>query len=129
MKRAFFFVILGLLAVLVVGCSSGGSDPAAVIEAYNTALVTGNNAQSAALSCADWEESAGAEGASFEGVEVKLEGMACSLVSEDGNRAVVTCDGSFVFSYAGGEDEEISLDRRNYVLAFEGGEWRMCGYE
>ena len=129
MKHFLVLISVSLLAVIIAGCSSGGSDPAAVVEAYNTALVEGDNVQSVALSCATWEESAGAEGASFEGVEVRLDGMTCSLVSEDGEQAVVSCEGNFVFSYAGGEDEEIPLNRRNYVLAFEGGEWRMCGYE
>lgn len=129
MRRFAFFIFLSILALLLVSCGSGGSDPAAVIEAYNTALVEGDNAQSVTLSCASWEEMAGAEGASFEGVEVRLEGMTCSVVSESDDAAVVSCEGDFVFSYAGGEDESIPLNRRNYVLALEGGEWRMCGYE
>lgn len=129
MKRVILFSILGIFIFFAAGCSSGGSDPSAVIEAYMTSLVEGDNAKSVALSCAAWEENAGAEGASFEGVEVALDGMACSTVSDDGSSAVVSCEGDIVFSYAGGEDEVIPLNRRNYALSFEGGEWRMCGYE
>jgi ethanolamine utilization protein EutQ (cupin superfamily) len=129
MKKFLLFSILGILVMLGVGCSSGGDDPSAVIEAYMTSLIEGDNAKSVALSCAAWEENAGAEGASFEGVEVVLDGMMCSTLSEDDSSAVVSCEGDIVFSYAGGEDEVIPLNRRNYALAFEGGEWRMCGYE
>jgi len=129
MKRIVLFVILGMLVMIAAGCGDGGSDPSTVIESYLTSLIEGDNAKSVSLSCAAWEETAGAEGASFEGVEARLEGMACSTVSEDGSTAVVACEGDIVFSYAGGEDEVRPLNLRNYALAFEGGEWRMCGYE
>jgi hypothetical protein len=122
------FVYIVLLHILV-GCGSSVGAPGAVIEGYLTALVELDNAKSVNLSCAAWEENARAEGASFEGVDVAIEGMKCSVVSEEGGKAVVSCDGEIVFSYAGGEDEKIPLSRRNYVLALEGGEWRMCGYE
>lgn len=129
MKIQEGFLLVGLILILLTSCASGSGDPDAVIEQYLTALVEGDNALSVNLSCSSWEENARAEGASFEGVEVALDGMSCSTVSEDGNIAVVFCNGDIVFSYAGGEDEVIPLSRRNYALKLEGGEWRMCGYE
>lgn len=129
MKRIVLFAVMGILVLFAVSCGGGGSDPDAVIEAYLTSLIEGDNVKSISLSCAAWEETAGAEGASFEGVEAVLDGMVCTTISEDGSTAVVACEGDIVFSYAGGEDEIRPLNLRNYVLANEGGEWRMCGYE
>ena len=129
MNFRFRMFLEGGLLILLVACSSGTGAPEVVIENYLTALVEGDNVRSANLACANWEETARAEGASFEGVEVALEDMACRTISEDGTSAVVSCDGAFVFSYAGGEDEMRPLDVTNYVLRFESGEWRMCGYE
>jgi hypothetical protein len=126
--RLRLFLVGGLL-IFLAACTSSAGAPEFVIENYLTALVEGDNVRSANLSCADWEETARAEGASFEGVEVVLEDMACRTISENGTSAVVSCDGAFVFSYAGGEDEIRPLDVTNYVLRFESGEWRMCGYE
>ena len=128
-KKNLLVLLFVLLVFVISACGSASNTPDAVIEAYLTALVSGDNAAAVNLSCAAWEENANAEGASFEGVEVALEGMNCSVLSEDGANATVACEGEIVFSYAGGEDELIPLSRRNYSLSFEAGEWRMCGYE
>jgi len=118
-----FFITAGLVA-----CSQSDA-PARVVEDYFTALVEKDDVLAVNLSCLEWEEIAKAEGASFEGVEVILESASCVVVEEDGKSATVTCSGKFVFSYAGGEVEEIGLDRRDYFVVFEGGDWRMCGYK
>ena len=126
----FRILLLVILTVTILtACSSGGSSPDAVIEGYLTALVAGDNPEAVNLSCAAWEENANAEGASFEGVEVQLEDMECTVLSEDGQTASVSCEGNIVFSYAGGEDEVIPLNRRDFSLIHEAGEWRMCGYK
>jgi hypothetical protein len=130
MKKLFIpALLLALTAIMLTACGAKGPGPEVVVEEYLTALVNLDNAQAVNLSCAAWEENANAEGASFEGVEVALEEMECSVISEDGTTATVGCEGNIVFSYAGGEDEFIPLSRRNFSLTYEAGEWRMCGYE
>ncbi len=127
MFRRLLFVF-GFITMVLAACSQPNS-PAIVVENYLTALAAKDDISAVNLSCAAWEESAKAEGAAFEGVEVTLEDASCSVVSEDRQNAIVSCTGRFRFSYAGGEDEEIGLDRREYFVQLEGGEWRMCGYQ
>lgn len=122
-------ILFIIITALVITACSAGTPPDTVIENYLTALVNGDNPQAVSLSCAAWEENANAEGASFEGVEVRLDEMDCTTIELGDSNASVTCEGYIVFSYAGGEDEVIPLSRRDYSLALEGGEWRMCGYE
>ena len=121
-------LVFGFISIFFVACSTSIS-PADVVENYLTALVAKDDILAVNLSCTAWESSAKADGAAFEGVEVTLENPSCSVISEDGQQAVVSCTGRFLFSYAGGEEEEIGLDRRDYLVVFEGGEWRMCGYQ
>ncbi len=128
MFRKGLVLIMFLITVGLVACSQS-DPPSRVVEDYLTALVEKDDVLAVNLSCLEWEESAKAEGASFEGVEVILENASCVVVEQDDQSATVTCSGKFVFSYAGGEDEEIGLDRRDYFVVFEGGDWRMCGYK
>jgi hypothetical protein len=128
MFRKGLVLIIFLLTVGSVACSQS-DPPSRVVEDYLNALVEKDDVLAVNLSCLEWEKSAKAEGASFEGVEVILDSASCVVVEEDGQSATVTCTGKFVFSYAGGEVEEIGLDRRDYFVVFEGGEWRMCGYK
>lgn len=128
MKNIYLIVILiGLFAL--GGCGQAGSGATGVIEGYLTALVEEDTVQAVSLSCAAWEESALAEGAAFAGVEVELVDPACSLVEESDDQAVVACAGSFQFTYAGGEQQELDLSNRQYLLKLEAGEWKMCGYK
>jgi hypothetical protein len=53
--------------------------------------------------------------------------MVCTKAGDEGTSARVTCAGKIVATY-GNENQEIPLDRRAYLAAQEGGEWRMCGY-
>lgn len=120
-----------LLMVLTLALSSCGvpNSPSDIIEEYIDAMVAKNDILTVNLSCVAWEENAKAEGAGFEGVEVSLEDVACLVMDETSDSASVSCTGKFIFQYAGGEIEEIDLDRRNYSLVQESGEWKMCGYE
>ena len=122
------FVVLGFVTISFAACSQPTS-PADVVENYFESFVAKDDILAVNLSCAAWESTAKAEGAAFEGVEVMLEDASCSVISEDGKQAVVSCTGRFLFSYAEGEEKEIGLDRRDYVVILEGGEWRMCGYQ
>lgn len=126
LKKITFVAIFTLL---VLSACAQAASPADVVEQYLAALVAKDDIKAVTLSCAAWEENARADGASFEGVEVTLEDAACTVKSEDGQSAVVSCTGRFRFSYAGEEEEEIGLDRRDYLVVLEGGDWRMCGYQ
>ena len=127
MFQKVFFVVA--LILLVMTACAPSSSPSKVVEQYLAALVAKDDVRAVNLSCIAWEESAKADGASFEGVEVTLEDAACSVISGDEQIADVSCSGRFLFRYAGGEEEEIGLDRRDYLVVLEGGDWRMCGYK
>lgn len=130
MKRKTIMILISVTGlVLGLAACSQAVDPGVVVEQYFAALVATDDVQAVTLSCVEWEQNAKAEGASFEGVEVALEDPNCSLIEEDGDTGTVACTGKIVFSYAGGENEEIGLDVRNYIVALEGGEWKMCGYK
>ena len=124
-----FILIVSLGVLLLAACSQGSGSPDTVVEAYLAALVAKDDVSAVNLSCSAWEANAEVEGAAFEGVEVTLESMACTVVEENGDSATVSCEGKIVFSYAGGENEEIDLSSRQYSVVLEGGEWRMCGYQ
>lgn len=128
-SKTQLFIVLSLSLFLLAACSQGGGSPAAVVEEYLTALVARDDVAAVNLSCADWEANAEVEGAAFEGVEVTLQDVACTVVEDSGDNATVSCTGLIVFSYAGGENEQIDLSSRNYSVVLEGGEWRMCGYK
>lgn len=117
-----FFLIL-----LLASCSAGGSAPKA-IEAYLGALVNGDQLQALNNSCAAWESQAKAEAASFEAVEARLEGVTCSLVEGGESEGVVECQGLILATY-GAEQQELKLQGRSYIVTFEAGDWRMCGYQ
>lgn len=123
-------LIIGMILIVILlgltACSAPDS-PSDVVENYLVAMVAKDDILTVNLSCIAWEENAKAEGAGFQGVEVSLENAACIVVDENGDRAIVSCSGKFVFQYAGGEVDEIDLSRRNYSVVKEAGEWKMCG--
>lgn len=131
MKYLKYFIVwiaLISLALFFTGCKEQNT-PQAAIEAYLKALVAKDVTQAVNTSCAEWEEQALAEGAAFEGVTVKLEGLACRVMdSEEKSSVYVVCDGKFVYSYAGGEKMESDLTGRVFLAKQEGNQWRMCGY-
>jgi hypothetical protein len=121
-------LITGFILLVLSACVQTSS-PAGVVEKYLAAVAAKDDIKTVNLSCAGWEANAKADGASFEGVEVTLEDPVCTVKSEDGQSAVVGCTGRFRFTYAGGEEQEISLDQRDYLVVLEGGDWRMCGLQ
>ncbi|MCH7588495.1 MAG: hypothetical protein IIC78_10785 [Chloroflexi bacterium] len=119
--------LLFFLIPVLAACSAGPSASDA-IEAYLSALVEGDQLQALNNSCVDWESQAKAEAASFEAVEARLEGVSCSLVEGGENEGVVECAGSILATY-GAEVQELKLQGRSYIVTFEAGDWRMCGYQ
>lgn len=125
--RSGLFYLLAA-ALLAVSCSAERGDPAAAVERYLEALVSKDANQVVDASCAAWEEDAQRELDSFAAVETTLQDVSCSTVTETEEAASVTCTGAVVASY-NGEDQQLALEGRAYRVVYEGGEWRMCGYE
>lgn len=125
-KFALVFVLLSLTLILTA-CAGGGSGPEKATEAYLNALVTADADRMSTLSCADWEMNAQLELDSFQAVEATLDNMVCAQVGEDGETALVTCEGQIVTSY-NGEDTRIDLSGRTYEMTKAAGEWVVCGY-
>lgn len=115
-------LLLGVL-LLAAACAEE-SDPSAAISSYLQAWVAGDEAQLISLSCAEWEPQARIQSQSFAAAEVTLEGLTCQRSGEDGDAALVSCDGTIVMDY-NGEIREWELE--TYRAAQEGGEWRFCG--
>jgi hypothetical protein len=118
---------LAPLVGILAACQGGGSASQAV-ENYLQAVVEGDWIRAVSLSCAEWEEGARVEASSFEAVEAKLEGVSCSVETEQGEVHLVSCQGMILATY-GVEDQEMALEGRRYRVINEGGEWRMCGYQ
>jgi hypothetical protein len=115
-------LLLGVL-LLAAACAEE-SDPSTAISSYLQAWVAGDEAQLISLSCAEWEPQARIQAQSFAAAEVTLEGLTCQRSGEDGDDALVSCDGTIVMDY-NGEIREWELE--TYRAVQEGGEWRFCG--
>lgn len=127
MSKNLIFFIAFLLVFLLSACSSSAGSPDAAVEAYLQAVVATDAAAAVNASCAAWEQQAILESAAYEGVETRLENLACEVVSQDGDTAQVSCTGQIVYSYAGGEDQDDELGGRLFSVIVEGGEWKLCG--
>lgn len=116
-----------LLALILASCASENSAPQAV-QGYFEAVVAGDAVRAINLSCAEWEEQARTEAASFEAVDARLEDVSCSETGSEGPYTLVTCRGRILAVY-GGEQQELTLEGRMYRALREGGDWKMCGYQ
>jgi len=126
-KILFVLTITTLLVVGLSACASGDA-PAETIVLYHQALVDKDQERLINLSCTDWESSALQDLDSFVSVETTLVDVTCQTISEEDDRALVTCEGAISATYDG-EATEFPLSGRTYVVVNQGGEWRMCGYE
>lgn len=128
MPRRVVYRWIALVMVTIALSACGGRGTAAgAVEAYLQALITGDTTRVVNLSCPAWEEQAVTEAASFESVEVSLEGLACRDAGAEGESTLVSCAGKIVAVYDG-ENQEIDLAGRTYQATLVDGEWKMCGY-
>jgi len=125
--KAYLIITIILASLVISSCSASGS-PAETMEKYLQALAAKDEVSAVNHSCADWEEGALAEGASFMTVEVSLEDLQCQTDTETAGEATVSCTGKYIFSYDAGEDQELDLTGRVFKVIKESDEWRMCGY-
>ena len=120
---------LAMLVILALSACAGSGDlPAKTVELYYQALVEKDQVRLINYVCADYESQALLEFDSFTTVETTLPNLTCQSVSQDGDRAEVTCDGAISASYEG-EAREFSLAGVNYLVVKEGGDWRLCGIQ
>jgi hypothetical protein len=120
-------VLFTLVSILAVGCSGGSGDAASVTKAYLQALVDKNENTISDLSCADWESQAKLEVESMQSVKAELKNVSCKVSGTDGDKTLVSCQGSIQFTYTN-ESQQLDLSQRTYEMTKEGGEWRVCGY-
>jgi len=125
-KKSLLVVIPFIAMFLLSSCTASGPDKA--VAAFWQALVAKDVAQVSSLSCAAYEPEAQTTLESFNSVETKLEDLACTVSSQEGDTASVTCSGSIIATY-GAENMVIDLAARTYTAKIEGGDWRMCGAE
>ena len=131
MKNQKWFYLIGLVALLglaLSACAGGQDAPAQTVLLYQQALVDKNQEDLINYACADWESQALLELDSFVSVDTELVDATCQTISEDGDTALVTCDGSISASY-NGEAREFPLSGRTFIVVQDGGDWRLCGYE
>ena len=130
MRRLLFpLLLIVLVASVLAGCSSGGASaggPAQAVQSYLQALSSKDAAKLANLSCKTWESQATLELDSFQAVATTLSGVACKQTGTDGSNALVTCTGKILASY-NGEDQNLDLSGRTYLVTQQGGEWLVCG--
>jgi len=111
-----------LLILATYACSSGGGDPADIVEKYLTAKVNRDAGTVASLLCSEMEANLEREVHTFDTVTgVTIENMDCQ---RDAGADTVTCQGKIVANY-GTEKQEFPLGK--YRVVQEDGEWKWCG--
>lgn len=124
--RFFKLLVLLTLTAVLVACSAAAGDenanaPAAAVETYLQAKVSGNTDTIQALLCSELEQNLERETQTFATVsEATIENMACTHTG-DGR---VACEGVITALY-GTEETEFPLT--NYRTVEEDGEWKWCG--
>lgn len=131
-KNNRIFILMGFAFILIMTSCSGNKStattPEGVVESYLNALVAKDGNTMAALSCKDWEPSALMELDSFSAVKVRLEGLACVQSGTTGSDILVTCQGKIIATY-NGEDQNMDLSLRSYIVVNQNGENLVCGYK
>jgi uncharacterized protein YceK len=130
MRRLLFpLLLIFIVASALSGCSSGAASTdgaAQAVQSYLQALSAKDAAKLANLSCKTWESQATMELDSFQAVATTLKDVACKQTGTDGSNTLVTCTGQIVASY-NGENQNLDLSGRTYLVTQQGGEWLVCG--
>jgi hypothetical protein len=122
-----FILMIIILLASITACEKKYGPPEA-IQAYLKALVARDTDQISTLACSDWEASARTDLEAFTAVTISLQDVSCKETGSDNEVTLVSCTGKIIANY-GNEVQEIDLSGRSYRAVFEGGEWRMCGYQ
>lgn len=116
-----FFLLLLSLGVLVA-CADEG-DPAETTENYLRALADRDVDELLSLTCAEQDPQVQLRVDSFP-AGATISDMTCTRDDDRDSSAVVSCDGNFVWTYDG-QDNQRPLG--NWQLSKEDDEWRVCG--
>lgn len=130
MKTRFFvpFGLAILFALTLSACTAENPGSAQIVETYLTALVNKDQDRLLASVCPAWEEDALMELDAFSLVKTSLDGLSCSLTSQEDRLASVTCQGSLIATY-GNENQTFDLSQRTFQVELSGSDWLVCGYE
>jgi hypothetical protein len=121
-------LIILLASALATACAGAKTDGAGkAVESYFQAIVDGNADHAAAVSCADWSETARGEVASFVGVKARLDKLACKTVTAQGDQSTVTCSGAIIAKYVD-QEQTFDLSGRQFKVSHQGEQWLVCGY-
>ena len=123
-------LILSVISVFILSaCAAEASgDAADATLAYFNALAEKDKEAVISLTCKAWEEQAILEVDALMSVGAELNNVSCSQVGEDGEDALVVCQGSLDLTY-NDEIRAIELDKRTYTMTMEDGQWRVCSYQ
>jgi len=127
--RFTLIIILFTAITLVTSCTTAiKNGPEKAVELYLSALVEKDGATLAGLSCADWEPNALMELDSLQAVEVKLTDLTCETNGAENEFTLVQCKGFLVATY-NGEDQNIDLSLRRYLVQEFNSGFLVCGYK
>ena len=131
-------IALMILILLLAACGGGDDDSTdadsgtntdgatTAVEDFLEARVNGDEDAMFEVACADEEANLPTYARTFASVtNVRIEDMACSVVSANGNTAVVDCGGRIMADYGAGEENEFPLEA--YSAIREDGAWKWCG--
>jgi hypothetical protein len=128
MKKPISFTIVLLVCLLLAGCAGAQANPAGkAVEAYFQAIAANDADKTAAVSCADWQQTARDEVASFAGVKTSLDKLSCKAASTQGSEATVECTGAIVAKYVD-QEMRFDLNGRRYRVVQQDQKWLVCGY-
>ena len=121
LTRILTVTLFILLIVLLLAACAGSGDPVQTVQRYLQAKTSGDQTVLQQTLCAEMEAVLEREVMSFDGVDARLENVACLF---DADAATVTCSGAIIATY-GGEDNTFPLG--TYHVVQEAGEWKWCG--
>jgi hypothetical protein len=125
-KSARIVTFVWLVVLMLSACGPTKKPQAQVVESYLNALVAKDENRLSTIACAEWEPDALLELDSLQGVEARLEGMACSVVGTEGTTTLVKCQGKLIATYTN-ENQELDLSVRTYQVVQQGGDYLVCG--
>jgi hypothetical protein len=112
------------------GTTGGGGDtsggPAAAVQAYFEALVTGDTETANSAYCEAANVPTPSASAVIPGATYDFSGLTYTVSNETADTATVTVDGSYTVT-ASGVDTPIPMPGVPYNVTNENGAWKICG--
>ena len=124
--KKLLFISLAILLILLAACQSSEQQAVSTVEAYLRALVNKDESGLLNLTCADWQMDALLEYDAYGNVGTTLKDLSCQVASGDSTEVIVHCTGSIEATYQN-EVQSFELDKRDFRLVNQGGDWLICG--